>query len=156
MTRFVRFLIRAPIVGLLLAPFCAGCKEATYPVTGKVVYADTKAPIPGGLGIWFESTKAPEYVRSSGVINADGTFALSAAEFDTGALAGEHRIRFTPLLMGESPVDAVARVMHPKHYDFDTSGLSVQVKATGENTFTIEVERNTGKQPPPAARNNNP
>jgi hypothetical protein len=143
------------IPGLVLL-FCIGCSERTYPVTGKVVYKDTKAPIPGGLAIWFESTKPPEYIRSSGVINDDGTFSLSAAEFDTGALAGEHRVRFTPLLMGESSVNAVAAVMHPRYHDFDTSGLSVEVKSGQENNFVIEVERNTGKKPAVPPRNLNP
>jgi len=59
------------------------------------VYIEDKKPIPGGsIGIEFESTKPP-YPRSSGTVEANGSFELSTSELGDGAPEGEHRIRFT-------------------------------------------------------------
>jgi hypothetical protein len=143
-----RYCWRTPLGVMLL--LCAGCgEEPTYPVRGKVVYSDTKQPVQAtGLIIMFASTKPP-HAQSSSAIGPDGTFSMISDEPDSGSLAGEHRVRFVPTLMGDDPMGAVARVMHRKYYGFETSGITIEVKAKGENNVTIEVERDP--KPPAAA-----
>jgi hypothetical protein len=130
--------------------FCAGCgEEPTYPVHGKIVYRDTKEPVEApGMILMFASTKPP-HAQSSSAIGPGGTFSMISVGPDSGSLAGEHRVRVVPSLMGNDPEGAVARVMHRKYYNFDTSGLTVEVKAKGENNITIEVDRDP--KPPAAA-----
>jgi hypothetical protein len=149
MTFLLRYRARAPL-GLMLVLIASGCgEEPTYPVHGKVIYADTKGPVQSqGMIIMFQSTR-PDRAQSSSGLAPDGTFSMISDVPDSGSLAGEHRVRFVPSLMGNDPVGAVARVMHRKYYDYDTSGLTIEVKPKGENNITIEVERDP--KPPAAA-----
>jgi hypothetical protein len=148
-----RLLSSGPLLALLVL-MCAGCgEEPTYPVQGKVVYSDTKEPVQApGMIIMFAATKPP-HAQSSSAIGPDGTFSMISVDPGSGSLAGEHRVRFVPSLMGDDPAGAVARVMHRKYYNFDTSGITVEVKAKGENNLTIEVERDPN---PPTGRPANP
>jgi hypothetical protein len=107
-----------------------------------VVYQDDGSPVPGGVVIWFESTRPP-YERASGVVDRDGKFYLSSVRDGSGALRGEHRVRFEPQLPYAEPnaAAALAKVMHPRFLEFRTSGLVRAVSAPGDNDAVIEVER---------------
>ncbi len=124
----------------------AGCGTKTYPVRGKVVYRGDGKPVPGGVVIWFEST-TPPYDRASGVVEKDGTFYLSTVRDGSGAIQGEHRVRFEPAVPYTDPdaETALARTMPPRYREFRTSGLR-EVIQPGDNSFMVEVERPAGKK----------
>lgn len=130
----------------LLAPGC-NSEAPTYPVEGEVVYANTEEPVRGSLTVWFEST-APPYQRSSGIVK-DGKFYLSTTRDGNGSIAGEHRVRFDPFVPNgaaiEQPEVALAKVMHPKHLEYRTSGIVVNIEPS-QNKVRVKVE------PPPGGR----
>ena len=125
--------------------FVTGCNwsEPKYKVRGTVVYSDDKKPIPGGsIGIEFESIKPP-YPRSSGTVEADGSFELSTSERGDGAPEGEHRIRFTGATSLEQPDPqaALSAVMSTQYYEFATSGLKFDIKPNHDNVVNLEVKK---------------
>lgn len=130
------------ISGLLLAGLPAGCGSRTYPVRGQVVYREDGRPVPGGVVIWFEATQPP-YERASGIVDREGNFYLSTVRDGSGALAGEHRIRFEPQVPYAEPnaALALAKIMDPRFLEFRTSGLVRTVSASGTNELRIEVEK---------------
>jgi len=126
----------------------AGCsfKEPTYPVKGQVVYQDDGSPAAAGVSVVFESTKEP-YARSSGVIQSDGSFALSTDRPDNGAMQGEHRVAISPMATDASGRDLTAQLaqkIHPKYFELRTSGIVVDIKPTAVNDFKFQVERPAG------------
>lgn len=129
---------RAALLLILLA--AVGCGTKTHPVRGQVVYKGDGKPLPGGVVIWFEST-TPPYERASGVVDREGSFYLSTTRDGSGAIEGEHRIRFEPIVPYAEPSAeaALARTLPPRYREFRTSGLK-EVIQPGQNRFTIEVE----------------
>jgi hypothetical protein len=125
----------------VLAILVAGCGTKTYPVRGKVVFKDDGQPVRGGVTIWFESTEPP-YRRASGVVDGEGNFYLSTVRDGSGAMQGEHRVRFEPAVPYGEPTaeEALARRMHPRFREYRTSGLQHTI-VPGENHFVIEVEK---------------
>ena len=129
----------------LLLAAAAGCAAKTYPVRGTVVYKGDGKPVPGGVVVWFEAT-APPHERASGVVERDGTFYLSTVRDGSGALRGEHRVRFEPAVpYTEANAEAaLAKTMPPRYREFRTSGITRTIEP-GDNTVTIEVERPGGR-----------
>src|SRR5262249_14636256 len=129
----------------LLATVIVGCSSQvpTYPVHGKVVYQEDGQPVCGGVTIWFEST-TPPYERASGVVDGAGNFTLSTVREGSGAMKGEHRIRFEPAVPYSEPTAAraLAKRMPPRYLEYRTSGLTRTI-TTGDNYFVIE-----GAKPP--------
>jgi hypothetical protein len=125
----------------VLAMVVTGCGTKTYPVRGKVVFKEDGQPVRGGVTIWFESTEPP-YARAAGVVDGEGNFYLSTVRDGSGALRGEHRIRFEPAVpyADATAEEALARRMHPRFREYRTSGLK-QTIVPGDNQFVIEVER---------------
>ena len=85
---------------LLLAGGCSSGKALprTYPVTGKVVFADG-TPMTGGL-VQFKSESNPEVI-TTGAIQPDGSFTLTTTldkQQATGALEGPHSALVLPPL----------------------------------------------------------
>ncbi len=119
----------------------SGCNSRipTYPTQGKVVYKADGKPVTGGVIVWFEST-TPPYHRSSSDVDSEGRFSLGFIQADSGAIEGEHRIRFAPSPpFFEKSEDALAKRMHPRYHEFSTSGLK-QTIVKGKNEVVIEVE----------------
>ena len=134
------------LVGVLLGSALAGCSSRipTYPTHGKVVYKENGKPVAGGVFVWFEST-APPYHRASSEVDSEGRFSLGFIQADAGAMEGEHRIRFEPAPpIFEAPEAALAKRMHPRYYEYRTSGLTKTI-ARGDNEFIIEVEGPPGR-----------
>src|SRR5687767_10062189 len=76
-----------------VAVLAAGCGTkglVTYPVEGRVVFADG-TPLPGGT-IEFESLEGQPQVNARGSIESDGTFRLVTPPDREGAVAGAHRV----------------------------------------------------------------
>src|SRR5947209_5023568 len=65
---------------------CAGCGSNTYPVEGKVVWADGSpiTELAGGM-VQFESEKLTPNVSARGTIQPDGTFRIGTHNPDDGA-----------------------------------------------------------------------
>jgi hypothetical protein len=127
---------------LLMALVAVGCssKIVTHPTRGKVVYKESGKPVAGGVVIWFEATEPP-YHRAMSDVEADGSFSLGFIQADSGSVEGEHRvcIKPAPPILAGSAEQVLAKVMHPRYYDFQTSGLRQKI-ARGTNEVVIEVE----------------
>jgi hypothetical protein len=139
----VRHVIPAALAAALALTGCSG-QEPTYPSRGRVVYKGSGEPV-SNVTIWFESTRPP-YQRASGIVEDDGTFSLSTIAENSGAIRGEHRVRFDPghpggVPIAESAEKGLATIMDPKYLEFRTSGIVVTVDPRPGNEFTIEVER---------------
>lgn len=128
------------LIGLLLV--ASGCKEPTYPVSGKVVFKDGQ-PAAVGVAVVFESTKEP-YTRAMGVIQPDGSFRLSTDRPDNGAMRGPHRVSILPMACDGSGRDLTAELskqIDPKYFDFAKSGLTFEIQTRDKNEFVIELLR---------------
>lgn len=135
---------------LLLVAILLGCsgREPTYPVTGKVVYADDGKPAASGVSVVFESTKEP-YPRAMGTIKPDGTFTLSTDRPDNGAIQGPHRVCIQPITAdgGGMNVEAqLSKKIDPKYFEFRTSGIRFDIRAGEKNEFTVKLDRPAGSR----------
>ena len=139
------------LIGLLIVSGMAGCgprrPAATYPVSGKVVFADG-APLATGGTILLESIAAggqPVY-NARGAIAADGTFRLSTFDEGDGAVAGKHRVLVQAKRDSD---DFVKRGIIPKPIidrrfeRYETSDLQFTVEQ-GSNEFKVVVSRPSG------------
>lgn len=128
---------------LILLPL--GCSDngqiPTYPVSGKVVFADG-TPLPGG-GLICLSDSDEASLSARGIINPDGTFTLGTYGEDDGAIAGRHLVAIDPPIPENFNPDAgpPPRVIHPRFQHHDTSGLEFTVSAEDPNEITLEVSR---------------
>lgn len=137
------------ILGLALFGL-AGCGSGlnTYPVTGKVVFADDQSPVPRGH---IEFTPAvgggPSAVSR---IGEDGTFTLITSEDAEGAEPGKYKVTIraqekVDVQLNESgepagDVEPAKSLIDTKYSSPSTTDLEYEVKAE-DNNFTIPVER---------------
>lgn len=123
--------------------FASGCNQnpATYPVRGKVVYADGK-PVTAGT-LEFETVGTDLPVTATAEIGSDGQFTLGTYTADDGALAGKHRAAviadFEIGTQEERPGVVPPETVHRRFREFKTSGLEFVVKP-GVNNFEVTVE----------------
>ena len=135
---------------------CGPGQPKTYPVSGKVVFADG-APLTTGGTIVFESI-APEgepVFNARGVVEPDGTFRLSTFGDGDGAVAGEHRAIVRAARewgdleaaqkSGSSEVVAPP-VIDVRFQRFETSGLQFTVEQR-DNEFSVVVQPPVGSGP---------
>ena len=133
---------------LLLAAVALGCsgREPTYPVTGKVVYADDGKPAASGVYVVFESTKDP-YPRAMGAMKPDGTFTLSTDRPENGAIQGPHRVCIQPTSADGAGMNVSAQLskkIDAKYFEFRTSGIQFDIRAKEKNDFTVKLNRPAG------------
>ncbi len=132
----------------LLAAVCfalGGCGKGPeiVPFTGKVLYKGE--PLEFG-SVMFQPTAGGK--PSSGRIESDGTFAMKTRGVGDGAAVGLNRIRVTcfpaqkPGAGGnQSQEIALGNSLIPTRYNsFGSSGLSIEVKAAGNDPYTIELD----------------
>ena len=138
MNRSVLALICVYSSALLLSG--CGDKLATYPVQGKVQFANGK-PLPGGSVEFLTKDAEGKAVNARGAIQSDGTFQLKTRDKD-GAIPGKHQIIVMPLR-----VDAVTKdtVIPPNPLDtrfssYTTSGLSFTVEPKEQNECVLTVK----------------
>jgi hypothetical protein len=140
--RFPVTLIRHPTFILLLGVTLPGCGEdrpPTYPVRGRVVFADGK-PVQTGV-VELLSTEFGE--TASGRIADDGTFVLGTFAEDDGACAGEHQAIVIQMIINDG-VTTHNRdhgpAVDPMFATYERSNLKVQVEPIEQNEIEIVVQ----------------
>jgi predicted RecA/RadA family phage recombinase len=79
---------------------------------------------------------------SHGDIQTDGVFELHTFSKNDGALVGKHKVAVAAYdaTAGKSPESEHGKLLVPKRYtNYETSGLSIDVKTDEPNTPTIEL-----------------
>jgi hypothetical protein len=130
-------------VGCLFAlGICFGCDSGqlkTYPVKGKVVFADG-SPVKVGT----VETKSVDYgVQATGNIDLDGSFTLTTYRANDGAVSGQHRcvvIQFVPVEEIPNYRPSTMGVVNRKHSMYSTSELTLTVKPDGPNEVQLVVQ----------------
>lgn len=124
---------------------CADGRPATFPVSGRVVFADG-TPVTSGT---VELESVDHGVNARGAIQPDGTFRLSTYETGDGALPGRHRVAVIQMFVAQDERaihhnhgadEQRPRSVHRKYAGYDTSGLTVDILADRENEIPIVVD----------------
>jgi len=137
----------AVIMIAALLGFAGGCgtqQPATYPVHGKVVFADG-SPLRGGTVEFRANHSSGQTIIASGIVAEDGTFQLTTFENQDGAVAGTHQVIVRPKRSAASaekfgPAEPLA--VDRRFFNYKTSGLEATV-TEGDNEIELRVE------PPP-------
>lgn len=127
------------LAALALAAGCGGAEPRTHPASGRVVFADGTAVTSGVV----EFAPVGGGPAARGKIGPDGRFELETGG-RRGAVAGEHQVAVVQMILTDGHPDHVRkghqlRLVHGRHRRFETSKLSREVKAGG-NEFVLEVE----------------
>lgn len=133
---------------VLLVLLSAGCSRSPtlYPVAGLVVFKEDRQPLQGGQ-VYFQSAVSPE-VAASGRVDTSGRFTLGSV-YGEGLPTGEYLVRVVPDIpdvpAGERlpPAEAQARIVAPRFFRFESSGLRTTVKRE-KNHLEIEIEKPSG------------
>ncbi|MBI3461537.1 MAG: carboxypeptidase regulatory-like domain-containing protein [Planctomycetes bacterium] len=138
-------------IALMLLVHMAGCGPsgpAMEPVTGVVSY--NGRPV-AGARITFVAPNSPRV--AVGTTNEAGEFTLSTMSDGDGAVVGKHQVSitsFTPeaiARMSNAQQEALGRgqkvegsSLPTRYASFETSGLSANVEAGGENHFKFDLD----------------
>lgn len=137
--QYRRGLAGIALLSLVHLTGCASEGVKTYPVRGRVQFADGK-PVKYGR---IEFYHAEHDLTSRGAIQADGSFRLGTYSRNDGAPAGVHAVAITQLIMsgeaGAMPHDH-GRHVDGQYADHLTSGIQLTVDASKDNEFQIVVE----------------
>jgi hypothetical protein len=107
----------------------AALASTFYPVKGKVILPDGKAPPP--IKLVFEGP-----VTADATTETDGTFAVKGTR--EGLPAGDYKVRLEVAVAKGSPKKPVLP-FPAKYLDADSSGLTAPVKADGPNDFEFKL-----------------
>ncbi|MEM7476765.1 MAG: carboxypeptidase regulatory-like domain-containing protein [Planctomycetota bacterium] len=132
-----------------LLALAAGCSSnlRTYPVKGKVVFANGRNVVVGTV----EFQSVAHRINARGQIQPDGTFELTTYKDGDGAIAGEHKCVVLQMVIGENMHGhrpSEVGVVDPKFASYLTSGLSFTIDPDKENDIVVTV-RGIEKQPAP-------
>lgn len=125
--------------------------EGLVPVTGKVTYQGK--PVEGATASFSPEAEGRS---ASAITEEDGTFELTTQEAGDGALPGAYKVgiskteEINPMSseerqkyfhehMGRMPPSEYRDLLPEKYKNLNTSGLTAQVKASGENDFTFDL-----------------
>jgi hypothetical protein len=131
--------IAAAVLAALGAGGCGQNGPKTHPVRGKVTLAGGDAAQLAGHHVEAMLEGDPA-VRASGVIAADGSFALEtlhAGEVLKGAREGKYLVRIVPAEEDESGKKLKKPPVAARHLKFETSGLSLNVPASEDVTLPL-------------------
>jgi hypothetical protein len=136
------------LLGVILIGATAGCGGQptpptppfkTYTLKGKVVYKDGRGVEQLERGrVWFQS-RADANIKAVGGIGDDGTFTMTVLVEDksyAGVPEGEYKVRVEPPLDDERKPRR--RLIHPRHLDYETSGLRVTVPSSNEISLALD------------------
>ena len=121
---------------------CGSGNPPTYPVQGKVVFADGKPLTTGGIVLTESITGEHVHINARGAIDANGEFRLTTFNDDDGAVAGQHRVMVRAKRDSDDYIKRgiIPRpVIDPRFENYETSGLEFTVQQ-GKNEFTLEVQ----------------
>ena len=150
---------------LALLVGCGSSGEPTFPVSGKVTYADGK-PVEGAAVSFVPDSGSKPAV---GITDADGMYKLTTTNKDDGAIAGDYKVTIASYegsadyestdegqtladpydITNEYPEDydeasqksvASKNKLPAKYSNKATSGFTAQVKAEGENVYDFEIK----------------
>lgn len=97
--------------------------------------------MPGGLVV-FSPVDPTNHVGARAYVQLDGSFELSTEREGDGSLQGRYKVlvRGPSLGGGEDNPNRNVSLIDPRFTQFETSGLSFEVKE-GKNEYTITVDR---------------
>ena len=133
------------VVVVAVGALACGCSQRPQPVSvsGKVFYNDK--PLQFGV-VMFQPARGQLGV---GEIQEGGFFRLSSYAIDDGVIAGKHRVCVT-CFEGQRPRKdspgsgggtASGELLIPRKYtEFGASGLTAEVKESGEQTFEFRLK----------------
>lgn len=138
---------RALAAAVLSCGVLAGCGgPKTYPIQGRIVFADDQSPAGDLAGYGVTAVCADPSVTGVGVVQPDGSFTLSTFDEKDGAVAGTYRVALTPPLpYGDEP--AAPLLIDRRYLTPDTSGLEFDVPAA-EEVVVLAVERIAAEEGP--------
>ncbi|WP_417385740.1 carboxypeptidase regulatory-like domain-containing protein [Gimesia sp.] len=131
--------MRWVILTLLIC--CYGCgsdKIPTYPVSGRVQFADGE-PVRTGT---IELESEEHGTSATGTIQEDGTFVLGTYTPDDGAAAGKHRAIVVQIIISDGITKHTkdhGRAVPPLYGGYDSSPLSVEVQAIPQNEVLLSL-----------------
>lgn len=117
---------------------CGPEKVPTYPVSGRIQFADGE-PIRTGT-IELESTT--HGTSATGKIQQDGTFVLGTYTENDGAAAGKHRAIVVQIIISDGTTKHVkdhGRPVPPLYGDYDLTPLTVEVQAIPQNEVVLSL-----------------
>ncbi|APZ94891.1 carboxypeptidase regulatory-like domain-containing protein [Fuerstiella marisgermanici] len=127
---------------LILTALAVGCgsdRVPTYPVSGRVVFANGN-PVRHGT---VELMSVEHNTAATGKIDHDGGFVLGTYTPNDGATPGAHDAIVVQMVIDdgsfEHTVDHGDKVP-TKHAAYETSGLTVAVEHDQENVITITID----------------
>ena len=117
---------------------CDAGRPAVYPVEGRVLISDG-TPLRRGI-ILLEAAN-PEQTNARGDIGDDGAYKITTFEPNDGAMAGKHKVMFSPAVSSADPRLKYENTIHERYLDFDTSGLTIDVSAEAKpNRFDFTLD----------------
>ncbi len=148
---------------ILLLSYCLGCGTSKFPVRpakGKVV-CDGRAVTVGSISFTpiGEANVVETGKSASATVGSDGTFTLTTFERFDGAIVGKHRVQYSgpeeeessdesssgadqdaPDKSGKKNAERIRQRSTAKRSQCVQQGeIIVEVQASGENNFTIEL-----------------
>ena len=133
---------RGIVCTLIACAILSGCNSGrlkTYPVQGKVVFANG-TPVKVGT---VETKSVQHNVQATGSIDLDGSFTLTTYQPNDGAVAGEHRcvvVQFIQLEEIPNYRPSTMGVVNRKHSMYSTSELSFTIQPDGPNEVKLVVQ----------------
>jgi len=126
-------------VACALSTGCDNGRLKTYPVQGKVVFADG-SPVKVGT---IETKSVEHGIQSTGQIERDGSFTLTTYKPNDGAVAGKHQcvvVQFIQLEEIPNYRPSTLGVVHRKHSMYSTSQLNFTIEPNGPNDVKLVVQ----------------
>lgn len=126
-------------VALSLSVGCDSGRLKTYPVQGKVVFADG-SPVKVGT---IETKSVEHGIQSTGQIERDGSFTLTTYKPNDGAVAGKHEcvvVQFIQIEEIPNYRPSTLGVVHRKHSMYSSSQLNFTIEPNGPNDVKLVVQ----------------
>ena len=127
------------LVGFFTLRGCDDGRVPTYPVSGRVVFADGT---PVRLGV-VELESVEHGTTSQGTIRQDGTFVLGTHTSNDGAPAGTLAAIVVQIIINDGTVTHTidhGRPVAPAYGNYRTSGLEVVIEAIEQNEIEIRLK----------------